>query len=281
MASKQFDERLLKRLYRPVGGASKSETGQVLVIGGSGLFHGAPLLALKAASRVAGMVYFASPEPFLEKVAAEAKARLSAFIWVPWSEVEEYLEKADAVLMGPGFLRFRSEKQREACEKLGRCGAEAARTKKISEDLLKKFADKRWVIDAGSLQVMSAGLIPRGAILTPNDKEYRILFGDEREPAKKYDCVIVRKNNGVTVCSAEEKVEVKMGEAGMNKGGMGDVLAGLVVGLAAKNEPFLAAAAAAFVNQKAAENLHNRVGFVYNADDLAQETAEVLGTYWR
>jgi NAD(P)H-hydrate repair Nnr-like enzyme with NAD(P)H-hydrate dehydratase domain len=55
----------------------------------------------------------------------------------------------------------------------------------------------------------------------------------------------------------------------------------LVVALAAKNPPFLAACAASFLTKKAADELHKKVGFAYNADDLADQIPQVLGRYFR
>jgi len=76
-------------------------------------------------------------------------------------------------------------------------------------------------------------------------------------------------------------VLVKGGNAGLAKGGTGDLLAGLIVGLAVKNEPFLAACAGAYILKKTADELYRKVGFVYNADDLAAKMPEILGQYIR
>jgi NAD(P)H-hydrate epimerase len=156
------------------------------------------------------------------------------------------------------------------------------------------------VIDAGSLQVMDKRFIPQNAILTPNRKEFEMLFKFKmqnanfkmtiknsklikvlKESSQKHNCIIVLKLAQTIVCSPERCVIVDGGNAGLTKGGTGDVLAGLTVGLAAKNEPFLAACAASFILKKAADQLYKKVGFAYNADDLAQKIPEVLGEYWR
>ncbi len=120
---------------------------------------------------------------------------------------------------------------------------EGLKTKKITETLLKKFPNKQWVIDAGSLQVMETKFIPPNAILTPNEKEFEMLFKTKASPET--------------------------------------VLAGLAVAMAAENPPFLAACAGAYLTKKSAELLHQRVGFAYNADDLAEEVPRVLGQSWR
>jgi len=151
---------------------------------------------------------------------------------------------------------------------------------------------------------MDKKFIPRNAILTPNKKEFQMLFNLKNQTrlpdgqvsnlkskskilnlvgkkAKEYHCIIVLKLAWTVVCSPEKCVFVNGENAGLTKGGTGDVLAGLTVGLAAKNQPFLAAAAASFILKKAADELYKKVGFAYNADDLAEKIPEVLGEYWR
>lgn len=272
----KFNSSSLNQLFRPGQNSSKEDNGQITIIGGSNLFHGAPILALKTASRLVDMVFFASPEPALEKVAAELKSRLAAFIWVPWGEIDDYVKKSDAILIGPGLMRCHKE-NREGCDEACQL------TKNITQTLLKKFAGKQWVIDAGSLQVMRAKYIPQNAILTPNKREYQMLFGSQAPElvAKKYRCLIVAKNVETLVYSPADCVSVKGGNAGLTKGGTGDVLAGLTVALAAKNPPFLAASAASWLVKKAADQLYNKVGFAYSADDLAEKIPEVLGEYFR
>jgi len=280
---REFNEQDLKRLYRPESRSSKEDNGQVTIIGGSSLFHGAPILALKTASRVVDMVFFSSPEPSVGEVAAQIKSQLSSFIWFPWEQTQEYIKKSDVILIGPGFMRFRKESQEEECKNNKLCDVAGVETKRATEELLKKFPGKQWVIDGGSLQVMSPEFIPQNAILTPNKKEYQMLFGETEatEMAKKYHCIIVAKNAEALVYSPDDSVIVRGGNAGLTKGGTGDVLAGLTVALAAKNPPFLAACAASFVAKKAADELYQKVGFSYSADDLAEKIPEVLGGYFR
>ena len=264
-----FDPEELNALFRPPNDSSKSENGQVTIIGGSKLFHGAPLFALTIASRIVDMVFFATPEPSVGEVANQIKSKLLSFIWVPWDETEEYIKKSDAVLIGSGFMRYRSEGE-EVGEVLDGEGRE---TREITEKFLHKFPEKKWVIDAGSLQTLDPTWIPKHAILTPNQKEYKMLFGgdDPAVIAKKYDCILVIKGVSTFVYSPTESVEVKGGNAGLTKGGSGDVQAGLTVALLAKNDPFLAASAAAYLIKKAADELYETVGTNYNSDDLAKK----------
>ena len=274
----------LKKLYIPNKNSSGEDNGSVTIIGGSKLFHGAPILSLKVASRLVDMVFFATPEKPVGYVAEQIKSKLMSFVWVPWADTEAYIAKSDAILIGPGFMRFGSEKIPE--NKRGDMSdGEGKVTRDITERLLKTHPTKRWVIDAGSLQVMDVGWIPKGAIITPNQKEFSFLFGIKNDElsimdgkakthivssmAAKHKCTIVLKGPETIVASPSETVVVKGGNAGMTKGGTGDILAGLTVSLLAKNEPLLAASAASFIEKKAADELYNEVRIGYNADDLA------------
>jgi len=296
MKIQEFNPNSLKKLYKPDRNSSGEDNGQVTIIGGSKLFHGAPILALKVASRIVDMVFFATPDPSVGKVAQKAKSKLMSFIWVPWEDTEEYVKKSDAILIGPGFMRFGSEKTPES-ERNQRKQIEARISGEITKFFLEKFPRKRWVIDAGSLQVMQASWIPEGAILTPNYKEFLLLFQKEikiesvdnlknldlEEKIKLvsqisilYKCVLVLKGPETIVASPEGFLIVKGGNPGLTKGGTGDVLAGLTVALFAKNPALLAASAASFITKKAADELYKKVGVNYNADDLADKIPEVL-----
>lgn len=269
-----FSSNDLKKLWKPREDSSGEDNGQVTIIGGSSLFHGAPMLAVKAASRLVDMVFFGSPERDLEKV-----ARVNSFIWIPWEEVDEYVKKSEAVLIGPGLMRFRSEGATDE-EKLA-CDEECRKTKEITQGLLQRFPEKKWVIDGGSLQVLDPGWIPQRAILTPNKKEFELLFNTQctmlnaQESAKKYNCVIVAKGPVAYVTDGETTYEIGGGNAGLTKGGTGDTLAGMITGLFAKNDGLLAAAAGTYILKKTAEMLYEKVGYNFNADDVAENVFEV------
>jgi NAD(P)H-hydrate epimerase len=224
------------------------------------------------------MVFFASPEPSIGEVANQLKSKLLSFIWVPWQETEEYIKKSDAILIGPGLMRFTSESQISNDKSQISNDKSGMETREITHNFLTKFPEKKWVIDAGSLQVMDPSWIPANSILTPNAREYKILFGDMNPDvaAKKYNCVIVAKGPTTFVFSPDNVVEVPGGNPGLTKGGSGDIEAGLTVALLAKNDPFLAAASASYIVKKAADELYKKVGVNYNSDDLAGEIPQIL-----
>ena len=139
-------------------------------------------------------------------------------------------------------------------------------------------------------------------IITPHRKEFETLFHDvilseAKNPnqrkeilrlaslaqddnvsqmAKKYKCTILLKGQIDIVCSLSQCVQIEGGNAGMTKGGTGDVLAGLVAALYCKNDGFLAACAGSFINKKAGDSLFEKVGPYFNTSDLADEIPRVM-----
>jgi hydroxyethylthiazole kinase-like uncharacterized protein yjeF len=272
-----FDIQELNKLFVPDHNSSGEDNGQVVIIGGSELFHGAPLLALKVASRIVDMAFFATPDKSVGLVAESMKSKLLSYVWIPWDDVNQYIEKADAVLIGPGFMRFRSEKNTDE-ERTHLCDDACRITKEITKGLLLKFPEKKWVIDAGSLQVMDPEWIPTGSIVTPNKKEFAMLYGDKdaKEISKEKGITIIVKGPITHVYSKGEDIEITNGNPGLTKGGTGDTLAGLAVSLFAKNDAKHSACAASYITKAAADILYEKVGTNYNSDDLADSIPGVM-----
>jgi hydroxyethylthiazole kinase-like uncharacterized protein yjeF len=283
MEVKKFDEKKFAECKTFLNIGDKYSTGQVTIIGGSKLFHGAPILALKAASRMVSMTYFSSPVEDKE-VAEKIKAGLSSFVWVDRDEVENYVAKSDAVLIGPGLMRSHVKEQGFVCD------AEGGETRKLSLDLFRKFPNKKWVVDGGTLQVVAVADIPKGAVITPNKKEFEMLFGevlkenfDERieqvfNLAKKWNLIILTKDEVSIASDGIEVWQIRGGNEGLVKGGVGDVIAGVTLGLMAKNDSLFAVCAASFLVKKAAEKLAKEKDFMFNADDLVDEVPKVYGS---
>lgn len=249
-----------------------------MIIGGSKLFHAASLWALKVASRIVDMVYYSSVDEN-NQIVQKAKEEFRDGIVVKRSQIDSYIQEADCVLIGPGLPRL--EGQEEGDDD----------TKTLTERLLKDYSHKRWVIDGGSLQSMDPKFIPKDAILTPHEKEFSALFklktqnsnvktttqnSKVGEMARRYNCTILLKGQKDIVCSQKECVEIRGGNAGMTKGGTGDVLAGLVAALYCKNDAFLSASAGSYINKKAGDQLFKRVGPYFNASDLTDEIPRAM-----
>jgi len=299
----------LKEIYLPPANSHKGQNGRLLIIGGSHLFHAASLWALKVASRIVDLVHYSSVVENNELV-KELKKEFRDGIVVPRIEIESYIEEDDAVLIGPGMTRAESPEisnfkfQISNLKELKNIRNERLETAALTNYLLGKYPHKQWVIDAGALQMLDVNLIPKNAILTPHRKEFEGLwekhivntgakYNREIELldrisifAKHHSCIVLVKGetdivcNGVEaegrICAPGECVQVTGGNSGMTKGGTGDVLAGLISALACKNDPFLATIAGAFINKKAGDSLFKKVGFYFNATDLADEIPKVM-----
>lgn len=241
-------------MYVPSDKSHKGDNGQLLIVGGSKKFHGAPLLAAHMASKIVDLVFFCSTldnNRLLQKM----KKDLAEFIAVPRREVNKHVERADVVLIGPGL-------------------DVGAGSKRLVNGLLKKFPQKKFVLDADALKVVDLKLLNANCVVTPHKNEFRTMFKkipteqNVQAMAKKYKCVIVLKGKEDIVCSPRKCKINKIGNAGMTKGGTGDVLAGLISALACKNDLFLSACKGVYLNGKAGDCLFKKVSYYYNASDL-------------
>jgi NAD(P)H-hydrate epimerase len=269
----------------------------LLVIGGSHLFHAASLWALEISSKIVDMVFYASV-PENNQIVHEAKELFHNGIVVSREHIEDYVDEADCILIGPGMVRTSDEELKtenlelRTIEEVNQFTDEGVQTYYLTKYLLTNYPHKKWVIDAGALQMMRPewlGPLGGNVILTPHPQEMarvfhsrikkqelRIKEEDVQEIAREYGCTILLKGEEDVVCSPDRCVRVSGGNAGMTKGGTGDVLAGLVASLACKNELFLAATAGSYINKKAGEALFEKVGYYFNSSDLVQEIPAVM-----
>jgi len=277
---KTSKETTLEKLYQPSKDSHKGQNGKLTIIGGSKLFHGASLWALKTASRIVDMVFYSTVKEN-EELAKKLKSEIYDFICVPRDKVTDYINQSDAVLIGPGMVR--GDKDYTGTNETGE------QTKKLTKKLLDKFPNKKWIIDAGSLQEIKQEWLKKlnKAIITPHKKEFIQLFNPRQEEiknlkelvqkkAKEYSCTIVLKGKEDIICNQEKCLINKTGNEGMTKGGTGDVLAGLIAALACKNDLFLAASAGIYINGLAGDQIYKEKGPYFNASDLCEEIPKIL-----
>lgn len=162
----EFNPEILKKLYLPPAGSHKGQNGKLLIIAGSRLFHAASLWPLQVASRIVDMVFYSSV-PENNELVQKAKEEFRNGIVVPRSKINHYIEEADCILIGPGLPREEG------------VGEGDDDTKILTESLLAKYPHKKWVIDGGSLQVISPDILPKNSIVTPHHGEFKTLFGLE------------------------------------------------------------------------------------------------------
>ena len=297
MSSTTIDS-YLKQLQLPEAFSHKGQNGKVMVIGGSELFHAASRWSLDTVSQLVDMVFYTSV-PSNNELIQEAKGEFWNGIVIERTHLEDYLSEADVVLIGPGMERTgetRMPSDREEHLKIPTDAEWNQNTARITNYLLAKYPDKKWVVDAGALQMVDPVLLGKTTIITPHHGELERLEGmiefarehdDEAalgtsHETRPLDWLLSR---GVSVLlkgptdfiySGDEVIEVTGGSAGMTKGGTGDVLAGLVAGLYCQQTAPAAAVIGSFVNKKTGETLAKTVGPFFNATDLVAKVPEVL-----
>ena len=239
----------------------KGQNGRLLIIGGSDLFHAASIWSLTVASRIVDLVHFAST-PENNEIIQKAKAEFRNGIVIHRDDIHTYIEEDDCVLIGPGMER-------------------TFETREMVDKLLATYPTKQWVIDAGALQMMDNKLIPHHAILTPHHQEFTLLQKGNKtmtpqQFAKLHDCIVIEKGQIDVITDGVRIEEIAGGNAGMTKGGTGDVLAGLIAALACTHDPWTATLAGSFINKTAGDELYKTVGPFFNATDLAGQIPKTM-----
>jgi len=252
----------LRQLHLVTPDSHKGQNGKLLLIGGSKLFHAASLWSLTVASRIVDLVHYSS---VLENndIVRRAKNEFRNGMVVERNDIDFYIQEDDCILIGPGMDR-------------------SDETRRITNTLLKKYPQKKWVIDAGALQMIDVAVIPNQAILTPHHQEFELLLKKKNtiqtpeQFAKLHQCTVLLKGSIDVVTDGEHKEFISGGNAGMTKGGTGDVLAGLVAALACTNEPFVSAVVGSLINKAAGDDLYSTVGPFFNATDLANQIPHTM-----
>ena len=247
----------------------KGSYGKVMCLAGSARFRGAAALAAEGALRAgAGLVTLASVEPVIAAVAARCPecvflpCRQSAGGGVSAQSGKAVLEKVrgmEVLLFGPG---------------LGDTDDTAALLEQLGPS-----AGCALVLDADGLNAAAKmDALPRSPglplILTPHPGGMARLCGlttaevnAGREGiaagyARAEDCVVVLKGHRTIVAGPDGEVFVNpTGNPGLSRGGSGDILAGMIAGLAAQGlSPLDAAVCGVWLHGAAADQCAKRLG---------------------
>jgi len=253
--------------------AHKGDFGRLLIIGGSEVYSGAPVLASLAATRTGvDIVYLAAPE----KVACEVSAMSADLITLKlegsnlnrsnMETIRPFLSIVDAVVMGPG-MGVAPETQ----EFVRVCVAEV------------EMAGKPLMIDADGLKAFAKFQRPLSVplVLSPHANEYAVLTGESlpeeqaervvmvHKTAKRLNATLIVKGSIDLICNSARFKLNFTGNPGMTVGGTGDVLSGIVGGLLAQQiDPFEAAVVGAFINGAAGDFVAGALGYHMVATDI-------------
>ena len=251
----------------------KGDNGKVLVLGGSYIYHGAPILSSIAALRCGtDLVYTCVP-----KINAHATRAITPNLIV--------LPLVDAKLTRGAvhkLLGIIPKNIDSATIGMG-LGIQDIEALKL---LVKSLLDMgvRLSLDASALVPEILPVIEnKNVVVTPHGGEFKRLFGDLPSDSKKERISLVEKyakENSVTVLLKGPTDVVSDGNKtflnvkntpAMTVGGTGDVLSGLVAGMLSKNKnPLESAAAAVFVNGKAGVLAQRKYGLHIVATDLLE-----------
>lgn len=260
-------------------GSHKGQNGRVLVVGGSYMYHGAPILASLAALRSGSdLVYTAVPSVNVQAT----RSASPDLIVVPMAD-QKLTRGSVRKLLGqvpPGI--------HSAAVGMGLAVPDRGALALLASSLID--ADARLALDGGALvpEVLSA-VSGSPCVVTPHSGEFRRLFGSLPPPAgaeRIAEVARAARRHGVTVllkgptdiASDGERTFLNVGGGpSMTVGGTGDVLCGLLAGLLARNRsPVEAAAAAAFFNGRAGASIQKGMGLHMVASDLVAKLPAVM-----
>ena len=269
-SAKITDESAYSAIPKRKPSANKGTFGRLLNIAGSLCYSGAAAMSTKAALRTgAGLCTLAAPISVVKMLGAA----LHETTYLPLPETDD------------GFVAENcTEKIAEMLPKMNAvcvgCGLGNSENTRILTEFVVKNAECPIILDAdginslgGNINVLkertSAG---RATVLTPHPLEFSRISGlsvaeiqrDRIKAARGFSeetGAVVLLKGAFTVIAHESEVFVNpTGCAALAKGGSGDVLAGIIASLLAQGvEPLKAAASAAFIHGKAAENLAEKI----------------------
>ncbi len=238
---KQIDCALgYEKLRSRTAQSHKGTHGTLTVVSGCRMYRGASALAAESALRAGvGIVRLAS----IECVCQAVSAQIPEAIFLPLKEEENTIAPDSAPILSAKSSAY-----------LVGCGLpECAQTLSLTEQML-HMANVPLVLDAGALTSMAqsegfcfldqAAAIP---VVTPHLGEMAKLCHTESADvqahmeqyatkfAKAHRCVVVLKSHRTVVALPDgEAYESRLGNAGLAKGGSGDVLAGMIASFLAQ-----------------------------------------------
>jgi NAD(P)H-hydrate epimerase len=267
---------LIKKIYqkRPEW-SHKGDFGKLLVVGGSNLYSGSPMLNALAAYRAGcDLVRVVSPE----NAANAIKAYSPDLIAFPLKgnnlspmhvkQITEMQNDADAIVIGGGL----------------------GRTKEVFAAVRKIILNTKLptVIDADAIHAINFKL-NENFIVTPHSYEFSVLSGvkpmidiekraiEAKLLAIKLNCTILLKGHIDVISNGVSIALSKTGNSYMTKGGMGDTLAGICGALLARGvKPFDAACAAAYINGRAGDLAAKKLHEGLMASDLVKHIPEAI-----
>ena len=260
--------------------SKKGDNGIVLVVGGSSLYHGAPLLASLSALRAgADLVYTAVPRIIITAI----RSYSPNIIALPMTD--------NSLTIGSANRLTKSLPKIPHTATIG-MGMTISKAEALNS-LVKNLKDSgtRLVLDASALiPKVITEITETDTIITPHPGEFKRIFNEEvgisekeivsnvSRMATRYKFTIILKGWLNVIADQSGKVAtIKRSTPAMTVGGTGDVLAGLVAALYSKlNSAFEASALGIYFNGLAARIAFEQVGLHMAATDLIENLPKVM-----
>ena len=251
----------------------KGDNGKVLVVGGSYMYHGAPILSSLAALRTGSdLVYTAVPKNNVQAT----RAASPDLIVIPLAD-SKLTRGAVNKLLGQIPAGIDS-----AAIGMGLAIQDIEALKLLVNSLLDN--DVRISLDASGLISQILPIIKgKNVVVTPHDGEFKRLFGDDtpsdkktristtEKHAKKNSITILLKGHDDIITDGTNTFINSKKIPGMTVGGTGDVLSGIVASMLSRNRNILeSATSAAFLNSFAGKVTQKQFGVHMVATDLIE-----------
>jgi NAD(P)H-hydrate epimerase len=259
---------------------------KVLIAGGSGIYHGAPILSSLSARTAGSNIVVTIAIPHINETVTRILSTGSIVVPLPD-------EKLTSKSVGH-LLRFlMQDRQDSAAIGMGMHLSTADPLKRLVKELLQ--CNTRPVLDASALVPEILGTVSQTkTVLTPHPGEYKRLFNEPAgtteseikssvlKKAKDHGIIIVLKGSVNIISDGDQLVAIPRSTPAMTVGGTGDVLSGLIAGLLTRtqiNSEFDACRIAVYLNGIAAMKAFKKIGLHMLATDLIEELPEVMEEY--
>lgn len=270
----------IKKIVKPrMIDSRKGDNGSILIIGGSRIYHGAPLLSsISALISGTDLVYTAIPKINLNS----SRSFSPNLIFLPLPD--------DKLTMGSARKLLSLLPKRVHSAAIG-MGLGISKTNSLCYLIKRLLEDKtRLLLDASSLipDVLKE-ITNTNSVVTPHAGEFKRLFGVDMagkskgeqinivvEKAKEYGIVVVLKGYWNIVSDGEQTSVIERSTPSMTVGGTGDILSGLISGFLTKNNSFESSVLGLFFNGQAGLNLYNKLGLHLMASNFLEELPLVM-----
>ena len=249
----------------------KGDNGKILIIGGSYMYHGAPILSSLAALRTGSdLVYTAVPKVNVH----ETRAASPDLIVIPFAD-SKLTRGSVNKLLGQVPVGIDS-----AAIGMGLAVQDIEALKLLIKSLIER--DVRLSLDASALRKEILPIIKGNNVLvTPHSGEFERLFGEKipddkktristvQKHAKKNSLTIMLKGSDDIISDGSKTLINSKKTPAMTVGGTGDVLSGITASMLSRNRNVMeAAASAAFLNGQAGKTIQKQFGIHMIASDL-------------